>query len=331
MSGGKSVHIKAFPRVHVTLINMTKKGIRLNGGIGFSIKNPEIEIHISKSESFEITDDRQQPIDESQLGRLSTKIRNLIKDLSLKLSIKVRVTGSMPVHSGFGSGTILRLACIEGLLLINEVDYDEPLLVKLSGRGGTSGIGIRTYFSGGYVFDMGHKNFGQMLLPSSNKEIDTLQSLLISKGTMPAWKFGICFPKKLLTKAYSEEDFFLKNANITEHAVYKTLYHTMTEVFCGIKELDKFAFETGINSLQECTWKKSERKLYLGSLQHAEKILSQTGATMLGMSSLGPGLFFWGATDVKDIITMAEPLLPDWHFIDTVANNQSRILIVKNA
>jgi beta-ribofuranosylaminobenzene 5'-phosphate synthase len=331
MSGVRIVNIKAYPRIHITLINMTESGMRLNGGVGFSIKDPEIEISISCSQNFKIKDERQYPIDEKQQTRLTEKISCIIKDLRLKSNIEITISGDLPVHSGFGSGTILRLACIEGLLVINNYTYNESLIVKLSGRGGTSGIGVRTYFRGGHVYDIGHRNNGQKLLPSSNKEVDTLQSLLLSEGPMPNWSFGICYPKKMLNKTQSEKEFFIKNSSMTESEVYKTLYHTINEVLSGIKEEDRYAFEIGINSLQNCAWKKAERELYFGQVQHAEQILSQNGATMIGMSSLGPGLFFWGTKDINDIIKDSKHHLSGWHFLNTTANNKCRILIVKDA
>jgi beta-ribofuranosylaminobenzene 5'-phosphate synthase len=168
---GKTVNIKANPRIHVTLIAMNNQGIRINGGFGFSIQEPSIQLIISQSEKYQLYDERELPLDSAQRLRLNEKVESVKRDLNFRYNIRVTLKGTLPIHSGFGSGTIIRLACLEALFIINDFSYTKDDLINFSGRGGTSGIGVRTYFNGGYVFDVGHKNNGQELLPSSKKNL----------------------------------------------------------------------------------------------------------------------------------------------------------------
>ncbi|QTE36117.1 hypothetical protein J3L18_23735 [Mucilaginibacter gossypii] len=330
MSGSKVITIKAYPRIHVTLIGMNDVGLRINGGIGFSINEPFIEIKILESKTFDITDNRSVPMDDLQRSRLKIKLEAIRQKLSLNLNVNVVITGSLPTHSGFGSGTIIRLACIEGLLIINEYVFNRDELVQMSGRGGTSGIGIRTYFKGGYVFDIGHKNWGQKLLPSSNKESNPIQTLLISEGNIPKWSIGICYPIHPIPMTDTENQFFSKNTKLKEVTVYETLYHVVYGVLAGIKENDIKLFEKGVKAIQHCEWKKSERDLYFNELQNAEKVLYENGASMVGMSSLGPGLFFWGK-DISSVIVQSSQNLRNWNFLNTFTNNLGRLLTIENA
>jgi beta-ribofuranosylaminobenzene 5'-phosphate synthase len=330
VSGNKIVQINAYPRIHVTLVGMNNRGFRINGGIGFSISEPGIELQISLTPRFEIHDKRDLPLDTSQTARLKEKLIYIKNELRLNFEVKIIISGSLPVHSGFGSGTIIRLACIEGLLHLNEYKYDNIDLVRYSGRGGTSGIGIKTYFKGGYVFDIGQKNKGQNLLPSSMRENNTVQALVISEGLMPNWSIGICYPRKALTKSQDESQFFDDNADVTDEDVSKTLYNVVYGTLAGILEDDIDAFQASIKLIQSFGWKSLEKNLYTHVVETVETKLYANGAFAVGMSSLGPGLFFL-SKNIDAIIGKLENELVDWHFIKTTINNSGRTLTIKDA
>lgn len=330
MNGIRTVQIQAYPRIHITLIGMNEDGFRINGGIGFSIDKPNITLEIKQSSHFQINDNRNSPLDYSQRERLKNKLISIKTKLNLDSEIIISISGSLPIHSGFGSGTIVRLACIEGLLILNDLKYDEDTLIQLSGRGGTSGIGVRTYFKGGYVFDIGHKNIGQKLLPSSEMEINTIQSLVISQGLMPIWRFGICYPKQRIEIDENETQFFKNNAKVNESVVFKTLYNVVYSTLAGIIENDIDCFQKGINEIQLMGWKKSEKDLYSDNVYQIESILYKNGASMVGMSSLGPGLYFF-AEDISTVIAKSEQDINDWYFFSTLTNNVGRSLTIKDA
>lgn len=56
----ETIRITSFPRVHITLIGMNSGGYRINGSIGFSISNPEIDIYYEVSDIIKITDEREK-------------------------------------------------------------------------------------------------------------------------------------------------------------------------------------------------------------------------------------------------------------------------------
>jgi beta-ribofuranosylaminobenzene 5'-phosphate synthase len=330
MNGNKTVYIKANPRIHVTLIAMNNKGLRINGGFGFSIQEPSLQIIISKSAIYQLEDQRDLPLDSSQRLRLKEKVESVKGVLNLDCNIHINIKGDLPVHSGFGSGTIIRLACLEALFIINDFKYTKEDLIKMSGRGGTSGIGVRTYFNGGYVFDAGHKNKGQKLQPSSKKELNSTQSLLISTGAMPPWALGVCYPILPLATTETEDAFFAKNTNIENSDIYETLYHVTHGILSGIMESDFDCFQQAINSIQKSKWKKLERDLYSGLIDDYERVLYKNGATAVGMSSLGPGLTFWGS-DIESVIKNSQQEMPNWRFFSTLVNNLGRELVIKDA
>ena len=72
--------IKAFPRIHITLIGMNRDGYRLNGGIGFSISSPTFDISFEEADSIDIIDHRKQGFTVDELHRLKCHINQVAKN-----------------------------------------------------------------------------------------------------------------------------------------------------------------------------------------------------------------------------------------------------------
>lgn len=318
--------IITFPRFHITLIGMDENGYRINGGIGFSVQNPSLEIQIEPSQNLNILDTRVNPLDESGLLRLSATIDNAIKAYSLKKNITLHISGDVRTHYGFGTGTAIRLAALEGLFLINEHFYTPTKIVELSGRGKTSGIGIHTYFNGGLVFDLGHKQNKQIHLPSSQREDQGELPLLFQQINMPEWKVGICIPQDIESLSESQErKFFEETCPITSQEVFKTLYQVVFGVFSAVLEKDLNTFCDALVSIQNCAWKSAERSLYGDKLLSIEKALYEKGASAVGLSSLGPSLFFFG-NDIEKIQTGMNEIDINCNLILTRPSNSGRII-----
>jgi len=284
--------ITTYPRLHITLIGMNNSGYRINGGIGFSIDSMQLNFIIEESKVFHLVDNREFKLDEIQALRIADIINKIKIDRNFKGNISIEINGDMPTHSGFGSGTIIRLACIEALFLINDSTYNDETLIKLSGRGGTSGIGVRTFFHGGFVFEIGHKN-AQELLPSGFVEDLGRSSLLVENGPMPDWEIGIFIPKDIKTLNQNEEKlFFEKTIPIEDKEVFATLYHVVFGLYASIKENDINTFSKALKEIQKCKWKYLERNIYGPKLMQYENLIYNCGADAVGMSSLGPSLFF---------------------------------------
>lgn len=269
-------------------------GIRINGGVGFSINDPVLQFTFTKSETFRIIDDRKKTFSESEKNRVYQRIAKLTGKYDFQYTIECRIISEIPTHSGFGSSTALNLACIEALFLVNNYTYSNELIISESGRGGTSGIGINTYFEGGFVFDIGKKRTNEIKLkPSSQGEKRIILPLKILRLDMPQWQFGICIPKTVNPKSENEEKlFFDKVVHLTENEVNEIISEIILKLIPGIIENDLLTFCKSVNKIQNTPWKSQERQLYGAELTNIENRLLQLGAKCVGMSSLGPSLFF---------------------------------------
>lgn len=148
--------------------------------------------------------------------------------------------------------------------------------------------------------------------------------LLLQQTSMPDWDIGICIPHHI--KALTEQEeiaFFDQTCPIPESEAHKIMYHAVAGAYAAAKEADKPTFEASIRALQECAWKKAERNEHGKPLADLEDKLYQLGATTVGMSSLGPSLFFF-AKDMDTTIELMKIKLPTCEFIKTKPANTGR-------
>lgn len=312
-------------RLHLTLISMHANGYRQNGGIGFAIDSPNIQLQIEKSEVFEIKDHRSNGLSAYEKDRLSSTLKEVYTSKNFKSACRVMISGDAPTHMGFGSGTAIRLGAIEGLFLINEYRYTQEEIVYASKRGGVSGIGVETYFNGGFVFDLGRADKSAFAPSSAMEEAKRTLPLTCKKIAMPSWKIGICIPNIKPKTESEEKSFFQKTCPIDEGESYKALYHSIYGVLASVMEKDIFTFSEAIKQIQSCKWKHSERSLYGDSLLKIEEYIYKIGALAVGMTSLGPSLYFI-SKDTDSLIKKATIEMPECLWMAANANNVGRVI-----
>ncbi|MGO8088627.1 beta-ribofuranosylaminobenzene 5'-phosphate synthase family protein [Rhizobium leguminosarum] len=319
-----SLTIEVFPRIHVGLISMHEGGPRRNGGLGFSIAAPSAILRFERSGSFSLADKRKTPVSEAERQAILSRLDALADKFSLKSGVAITLEGKMLTHHGMGSGSAIRLACIEGALLSEDLTYGMADIVAASGRGGTSGVGISTYFSGGFVFDLGiSSEKGAGFLPSSKVNAASVP-LVLTQTDFPQWPLGVCIPHGCKPKTQDEEvEFFEREAPINRDGSYEAAYTSVFGVLSSVLEMDYRAFSIAINMMQATTWKRLEAEQYGHDLQRARSALTELGADCVGMSSLGPMLYFFGPGDrLREIYDRQAEL--NVEVILTVPNNVGR-------
>jgi len=316
--------IKSYHRIHISLIGMNNDGYRINGGVGFSISQPTLICSFNVSSDVEIIDERKNKFTLDEIERLRTTIQECRSTHKLKSAIKCTINGDSSPHSGLGSNTAIYLSCIEAILKLNNFRYDKKVLINLSKRGGTSGIGINTYFNGGFVFDLGIKSDNNLLHPSSIGYRNGVIPTVLFNGNSPDWPIGFCIPKQIETKTEDEEiNFFKKICPIDKSLVHEILYESTYGIAASIIEGDYKTFCNAVNKIQKTKWKLLERSLYGHRLIEIENALLKLGADCVGMSSLGPGLFFTGK-NIEEIISGIELNFPSVECHNARMNNQGR-------
>ncbi|OJF70633.1 hypothetical protein BK026_18685 [Alteromonas sp. V450] len=285
-------------RVHLNLIAMHECDFRRNGGLGFSV-DTGLVLYAEKIERIKI--DSTLPELKPLAMRLEKQLLNIKNELKLNLGIHITLANELPPHIGLGSGTSITLAAIEALLLINEYDYSVRELQKLSGRGGTSGVGIHSYFCGGFVYDLGVKANSEAHLPSSHTVPNEIPSLLF-RNDYPFGNIIYLYPKhEHKNHGVEEYNFFLDSTPITDIEAYKACYSSIFEVTASLVDGDQQSFFRAIEKIKETKWKTLEVE-HSGTI--SLRILSELehlNIAGFGMSSMGPGIFILSEPDQQTL------------------------------
>lgn len=264
---------------------------RINGGIGFGIEAPVARLKLCSAAETEICDHRPIPMGADELAQLADAAEQFSRQHGLSQGVRIEITGAMRTHVGMGSATALRLGTIEGLAALHGLPLSRDGLIAASGRGGTSGIGINSYFDGGLICDLGRVSNGEPHAPSSVAP-SAIQPLALPVVPLPRWPMVLCIPRTIVPKSQAEEvAFFSRTAPLTAQASFNACYIALFGLYAAARERNYLAFCAAIDAMQETDWKAAERAEYGRALAEIAAKLQAQGADCVGMSSLGPMLF----------------------------------------
>jgi beta-ribofuranosylaminobenzene 5'-phosphate synthase len=211
-----------------------------------------------------------------------------------------------PSHSGLGSKTALLLAVVTGLHLINSRDTKREDLQRISGRGGTSGIGINTFFDGGFLADGGHANVNvaHEFLPSSASD-GHVPPPVIARHPIPAeWQFTLLIPPGRYYAGSEEIQFFELNAPIAREDAFATIALLYHGVAAAVVTRDLSLLARSLADLHNVGFKRKEVE---GQPSVVRNLLQALHAHSLaaGMSSMGPLVYVVTRTCAERDLTLS--------------------------
>ena len=323
--------IEVHPRLHLGLISMHEGGSRKNGGIGFAIEEPTATVHLESDSTVSVADARPRPLSQDEIRAIEQAAAILAQARSFASGARVRITGAMRTHVGMGSGTGIKLAVLEGLSLLNGASISPSELVVASGRGGTSGIGINTYFHGGAVLDLGIPMDSTGFRPSSSVSASK-RPMALPIAEMPAWPVVLCVPTGIVPKTHMQEvEFFGRTLPLPAAASFEAAYVALMDIFAALLEKDYAGFCRGIEAIQRTTWKSLEWREYGAPLKTVRSKLMDLGVDCVGMSSLGPMLYSLAPLPILQRVVASSEELQCEVVLTHVTNSGRRILGNKHA
>ncbi|MCZ7391989.1 MAG: beta-ribofuranosylaminobenzene 5'-phosphate synthase [Candidatus Methanoperedens sp.] len=302
-------------RLHITLIDMNASIGRVDGGIGLTLDEPVISINAEKSDIVEITGESEHA---ERMRHSATKL------LPEGAGINIGIEKDYPSHIGLGSGTQAALASGMAANKLYDLGLSVYEIAVKVGRGGTSGIGVAAFETGGFILDGGHKfSMKKDFLPSSASKLPPAPVLL--RRDFPDWDIVVAVPEQKGASLKNEVNIFQKECPLPLKEVEKLSHIILMQLLPALVEEDMLTFGKSINAIQEIGFKKKEVELQPVSMK-LMKALRDAGAYGAGMSSFGPTVYAFGE-DTWNLKKIAKEFLGEKGqvFITKARNEGARI------
>lgn len=304
------IRIKTPSRVHITLIDLNGSIGRVDGGVGITLDHPSIEVTAVESDVVSVAGDPE----------LNERMRKACEMINPGKGIHIEIKQSYWNHIGLGSGTQAALAAGMAMSELYGLKLTPKDIAYMSGRGGTSGIGIGSFEKGGFLIDGGHRMSAKnAFLPSSFSKGVPPAPILFRQDFPEEWDIVLAIPPAKGAFDVYEKDMFQKLCPIPLQEVEKLCHIIMMQMMPSLIEKDLETFGKSVSSIQEIGFKKRELDLQHGARELIEVIRS-AGAPGVGMSSFGPTVY--AITDAPQKVEAAvKSYMPDCTLIRTKAKN----------
>ena len=275
------IRIKSPSRLHLTLIDMNASLGRVDGGVGISLDHPNMVISAEKSDEVQISGDSIFS------ERMEFAVRSVLPEGA---GIKINIEEDTFSHVGLGSGT---QSALSAAAAVNEL-YDLGMSVRdmaiKVGRGGTSGIGVASFESGGFIIDGGHRFSDKgSFSPSSASRVDPAP--VIFRKDFPDWEIVLAIPETQGAHDAKEVDVFRKSCPVSINDVQELSHLILMKMMPAIIEKDIQSFGYVVNHIQNLGFKKCEVDIQLQAVRDVITRMQDSGASGAGMSSFGPAVY----------------------------------------
>ncbi|WP_346865276.1 beta-ribofuranosylaminobenzene 5'-phosphate synthase [Methanocalculus sp. MSAO_Arc2] len=234
--------------------------------------------------------------DEENRKRAADAARAVISHFGISGGASIVLHTLLPRHSGLGSGTQLALAAGRAVAELYSRSVSAVDLARITGRGGTSGIGTAAFDAGGFIIDGGH-SFGEgeeksMFSPSSASR-GVAPAPVTFRHTFPDdWQILLVTPE--VPPGASEEaevDIFSEYCPVPLEEVQEICHLVMMQMLPALVEGDMKEFGCVVNRLQEIGFKRHEVELQPDNVRNLPALLCEAGAYGAGLSSFGPTVY----------------------------------------
>ncbi|MGZ8888760.1 MAG: beta-ribofuranosylaminobenzene 5'-phosphate synthase [Halobacteriota archaeon] len=265
-------------RLHITLIDLNGALGRIDGGVGLTLDYPSIRINAKKDAQLSV----------SGTTEFAERIKSAASAVLTQYNINgvaIDVVQEYPNHVGLGSGTQVALAVGTAISELYDLNLNPTTIAKLTGRGGTSGIGVAAYEFGGFLVDGGHKGKTEFLPSSASGKFGP--GPIIARHDFPDWAIVLAIPNLRGASDKREIDVFQKQCPLPLNEVQELCHVILMEMLPAVVEHDIESFGRSINRVQTIGFKRRELELQ-PFCAHLVQFMRENGAIGAGMSSFGP-------------------------------------------
>jgi beta-ribofuranosylaminobenzene 5'-phosphate synthase len=286
-------------RLHITLIDLNGALGRIDGSVGLTLNYPSIRINAKKDAQLSV----------SGTTEFAERIKSAASAVLTQYGINgvaIDVVQEYPNHVGLGSGTQVALAVGTAISELYDLNLSATTIAKLTGRGGTSGIGVAAYEFGGFLVDGGHKGKTEFLPSSASGKYGP--GPIIARHDFPDWTIVLAIPNLRGASDKREIDVFQKQCPLPLNEIQELCHVILMEMLPAVVEHDIESFGRSINRVQTIGFKRREIELQ-PFCAHLVEFMRENGAIGAGMSSFGPVVY--GITEGKQLQKAVESYLND--------------------
>lgn len=282
----------AYPRIHMTLIDLGHATLRVNGGAGFAVQGLPLRISAQTSGRDRIS--MPEGFDHAAQDDLEMALARMRKVFEFPPTLISAVT-SAPQHIGLGTKTCAALGALQAVARLHGIEASRSELQRLSGRGGTSGVGISTFFTGGLIVDSGHPQSHRPYAPSSAAPPAVLPPVGVQMGMPSEWTCHLILPQGFRRAGPDEAAFFRENTPIKEEGVLRVLSAVYHGICPAVASADLDLLRTALLQIHETGFKRREVMTQPPELAALLRHVNTNAAFAAGMSSMGPLVYVIGA------------------------------------
>ena len=288
LTSTSSCTVFAPTRLHLGLIDCSDATQRRFGGVGISLAEPEVRLHVSIGASV-----RNEVVGLSEWPGLREAVLRAVNALTENdPSVLVEFERLPPRHIGLGTGTAALMAAAAGTAHLAGLDLPVSELALLCGRGGTSGVGVNAFNVGGVIFDGGHHIAGdEPFAPSSFQTPSRLPPIIIRLVIPPQWRVSLFRPEGVVTAGQDELEFFRREMPVPALESLQTLAHAYHGVAPAIVEGDLPTLGHALRHIHSVGFKRRELVQQSHEVRTLLSELQANKAVAAGMSSLGPLIY----------------------------------------
>jgi beta-ribofuranosylaminobenzene 5'-phosphate synthase len=278
----------AYPRIHFGLIDLGCATPRSYGGAGAAFCARPSSTHATHARRFDLATDTD-PVVRRKITAAVTRAA----EAGLDTGAAVTITDALPSHVGFGAGTGTVLSVLTVIARLLDWPTSAVDLVRLSGRGRTSGVGYAAFYSGGFVVDAGQRDHpvDGRYRPSHDPQSRPPSTTTGSWPLPNAWRITLLLPTLTPTVAPEHEsEFFLAHTPVASDDVLWQLAHLYHGMLPAVIEADLPAFARSLRDYQRRGFKRAEIAVQPEPVRNVITSAWELGLAA-GLSSLGPTAF----------------------------------------
>ena len=202
------VRVKTGGRIHFGFANLSLSHERLYGALGVAIERPRTVIEATATEVIRVDTGSDVP------DRIEQDTRQYVRQVCDLLGVPgatIRVTESLPRHTGLGSGTVLGLSTLAAVAEAYGLDPSIRDRAPVIGRGGRSGVGVGAFERGGFILDAGHPTARFTI--DRPRDGDWTVPAVAARHPIPGdWRFLLVFPAVDTGRSGDEEERSMRTA-----------------------------------------------------------------------------------------------------------------------